>query len=274
MNELTATFRLFRHLFVPNMVLAALPSPQVLAQEEVQLPAQTEAQAQAAEALVPDRPGFGDSPSTVPAGFFLLEAGYDFTHDGDEYTHDAPVLLFRAGLTPKIEARVGWDGYRSNGTDGALNARVGFKIDALDQQGFVPDLAVIPEVVIPTGDDDVASDKVEPELRFAGGYDLTDSLAVGGNLNFAGRRGESTDERFFEFAGSTVLGVAFTSSFGGYVEYFGILPDDPEASDNHAINSGLTYIIGGNVQIDAFGGAGLDGDADDVFAGGGIAFVW
>jgi len=28
------------------------------------------------------------------------------------------------------------------------------------------------------------------------------------------------------------------------------------------------------VQIDAFGGAGLDDDADDVFAGGGIAFVW
>ena len=192
------------------------------------------------EALVPDRPGFGDSPSTVPAGFFLLEAGYDFTHDGDEDTHEAPVLLFRAGLTPKIEARVGWDGYSSNGTDGALNTRVGFKIDALDQDGAVPDLAVIPEIVIPTGDEDVASDKVEPEVRFAGGYDLTDSLSLGGNLNFAGRRGGTSGERFFEFAGSTVMSVAFTDSFGGYIEYFGILPDDPAAFDNHSINSGLT----------------------------------
>src|SRR5680860_186907 len=221
MNQSAAASRPLRRLLAAGMILSTLASHQAIAQEEVQTPAQAESEAQATEALVPDRPGFGDSPSTVPAGFFLLEAGYDFTHDGDEDTHEAPVLLFRAGLTPKIEARVGWDGYSSNGTDGALNTRVGFKIDALDQDGAVPDLAVIPEIVIPTGDEDVASGKVEPEVRFAGGYDLTDSLSLGGNLNFAARRGESGDARFFEFAGSTVLSTAFTSAFGGYVEYFG-----------------------------------------------------
>jgi hypothetical protein len=225
------------------------------------------------EALVPDRPGFGANPATVPAGFVLLEGGYDFTNASDEDTNDAPVLLFRAGLTPKVELRLGWDGYSSNGVEGTLNTRAGFKIDALDQNGFVPDLAVIPEVVLPTGDDEVASDKVEPEVRFAGNYQLTDSLAWGGNLNFAARRGEESDERFLEFAGSTVLSIAYTPSFGSYVEYYTILPDDPVAADNHSIKGGVTYIIGGILQLDAFAGTGLDDDADDLFGGGRIVFV-
>jgi hypothetical protein len=151
-------------------------------------------------------------------------------NDSDEGTTEAPVLLFRAGLTPKIEARLGWDGYSSNGAEGTLNTQSGLKIDALNQNGFVPDLAAIPEVVLPTGDYEVASDKVEPAVRLPAGYDLTDSVSVGGNLNFAARCVQESEERFLEFAASTVLDVPCTSSFGSYIEYYTILPDDPAHS--------------------------------------------
>jgi hypothetical protein len=111
-------------------------------------------------------------------------------------------------------------------------------------------------------------------MRFAAGYDLTDSLSAGGNLNFAGRQAETSDERFFEFAGSDKVGLSITDSLGTYIKYFGILPDDPASNDNHSINGGFTYVIGGNVQLDIFVGAGLDSDADDFFPGAGVAFVW
>jgi hypothetical protein len=63
---------------------------------------------------VQDRFSFDDSPLTVPAGFFRLEWCYDFKHECDEGTQEAPAFLFRMSLTPKIEARVGRDVYSSN----------------------------------------------------------------------------------------------------------------------------------------------------------------
>jgi hypothetical protein len=234
-------------------------------------PAQADAQEQA---LVPDRPGFGDSPAVVLPGFFLLEAGYNFIQDDGQDTHNAPELLLRAGLTPRLELRIGWDGYMWNGEEGALNTRTGFKFDALDQSGVVPELAIIPEMLFPTDDEDVASDEVEGEIRLAGDYVLTEALAFGGNANFAERKGTLSDDHFFEFAGSATLGLAVTDSLGGYVEYFTIMPDDPALEDSESINGGFTYIVDSNIQVDTFAGFGLDENADGFFAGGGFAFVW
>lgn len=226
------------------------------------------------EALVPDRPGFGDDPLTVPAGFYLLEAGYNFTRNGSEDTHNAPELLLRAGLTPRLELRVGWDGYQWNGEDGVLNARAGFKLNLLDQSGLIPELAIIPEVFAPTIDKGVASDEAEGEVRLAGDYVLTKALTFGGNANFAQRKGTLSDSHFFEFAGSAALSLAATDSLGGYIEYFTIMPDDLALADSESADAGITYTIGHNIQLDAFAGFGLDGHVDDFFAGCGGAIVW
>jgi hypothetical protein len=124
----------------------------------------------------------------VPAGLFLLEAGYNLIQNGSQDTHDARVLLLRAGLNPRLELRIGWDGYMWNGEEGVLNSRTGFKLDALDQSGIIPELAMIPEALVPTSDEDVAPNEVEGEIRLAGGRVLTDAFAFGGNVNFAERK--------------------------------------------------------------------------------------
>jgi hypothetical protein len=90
---------------------------------------------------VQDRLGFDDSPLTVPAGFFRLEGCYDFKHECDEDTQEAPAFLFRVSLTPKIEAR--WQRRLQLERRGRrLSTRVGFKIDSLNQDSAAPDLAV------------------------------------------------------------------------------------------------------------------------------------
>jgi Putative MetA-pathway of phenol degradation len=170
--------------------------------------------------------------------------------------------------------RAGWDGHAWNGEEGALNARAGFKLDALDQSGIVPELAIIPEVLIPTGDDELAPDEVEGELRLAGGYVLSPVLAFGGNANFAQRQGVFRDGHFFEFAGSATLGLSITDALGGYIEYFTIKPDDLALADSEFTDVGVTYIVAGNIQLDVFAGFGLDDNADHFFAGGGVVFVW
>ncbi len=165
-------------------------------------------------------------------------------------------------------------GYSFTGGGGVLNIPDGFKFDALDQNGLVPELAMIPEVIIPTGDEDVASDELEGEIRFAGGYVLSKNISIGGSPNFAERQGTSSDEHFFEFSSSAVFRLAFTDRLGSFIDYYIILPNDPAAEDSQSVDGGLTYLARNRVQLDVFNGAGLDNAADDYIAGASIAFVW
>ncbi|HEX2238819.1 MAG TPA: transporter [Gammaproteobacteria bacterium] len=165
-------------------------------------------------------------------------------------------------------------GYSFTGEEGALNIPAGFKLDALDQNGLVPELAMISEVIIPTGDEDVASDELEGEIRFAGGFVLSKYISIGGNANFAERQGTSSDEHFFEISSLAVFRLVFTDRLGSFIDYYIILHNDPAAEDSQSVDGGFTYLARNRVQLDVFNGTSLDKAADDYIAGAGIAFVW
>ncbi|MDN5871332.1 MAG: transporter [Nitrococcus sp.] len=226
--------------------------------------------------IITDRPSFGDATVTVPFGHFLLESGYGFNLDAGEHIHNGPVLLLRAGLVPNLELRLGWDGYAhaSTGEEGPANTRVGLKIHALHEQGLVPDLVVIPEFVIPTGDADVAADEVEPEVRFAWSYALTPAIALGGNFNIAARADANSSRHRLEYAASLAAGYVLSDKWSGYLEYFAIFPASALGQETHSINSGIAYLITDRLQLDAFIGGGLNEAADDVFGGFGISKLW
>ena len=70
----------------------------------------------------------------------------------------------------------------------------------------------------------------------------------------------------------TVFGMAAGEKLGAFVELFGnpILSGVGESSSS--FDGGFTYLVRPNVQLDAFAGTGLSGDAPDWFAGLGISF--
>lgn len=226
--------------------------------------------------IITDRPSFGDATVTVPYGHFLLESGYGYAQDGGEHVHNGPVVLLRAGLVPNLELRLGWDGYAhaSTGEEGSANTRLGLKIHALHEQGLVPDLVVIPELVLPTGDADVAADEAEPEVRFAWSYALTPAIALGGNFNIAAREDENSSGHRLEYAASLAAGYVISGNWSGYLEYFAIFPERALGQETHSINTGIAYLISDRLQLDAFIGGGLNEAADDVFGGFGISRLW
>ncbi|MDN5849509.1 MAG: transporter [Nitrococcus sp.] len=226
--------------------------------------------------IITDRPSFGDATVTVPYGRFLLESGYGYNQDGAEHVHNGAVLLLRAGLVPNLELRLGWDGYAraSTGEEGSANTRLGLKIHALHEQGLVPDLVVIPEFVIPTGDADVAADEVEPEVRFAWSYALSPAIALGGNFNIAARDDAGSSRHRLEYAASLGGGYVLSERWSGYLEYFAIFRESALGQETHSINTGIAYLITDRLQLDAFIGGGLNEAADDVFGGFGISKLW
>lgn len=226
--------------------------------------------------ITTDRPSFGDAAVTVPFGHFLLESGYGYNRGGGESVHNGPVLLLRSGLTRNLELRLGWDGYvhGSDGQEGPGNTRIGLKIQALQEQGLIPSLVVLPVLVLPTGDQDTAADEVEPEVHLAWGYSLTSFTSIGGNFNIAARADAASSRHRLEYAASVATGFALGNNVSGYIEYFGIFSESALGQDTHSINTGIAYLVSNRLQLDTFIGAGLNDVAEDVFAGGGISRLW
>lgn len=243
------------------------------------------------EPIETDRPDFTESTSAVPRAHAQLEGGYTFTYDREKRTrtrsHTAPELLFRAGLLDDFELRVGWEGYAwmddqhpgetrvgrpitiDDWSQGGADQYLGFKWKLLDQEGPRPDFAIIPAITVPTGGGGFSSGDVDPEIKLAWGYDLTDRLGLAGNVNL----GAPTDnrERFLQTAASASLSYALLDNVGAYFEYYGFYPNSRGSDCAHALNTGLTWRITPNLQLDWRIGGGLNEEADDFFTGIGFA---
>ena len=245
-----------------------------------------------AEPLVTDRPDFTESTEAVPAGHSQLEVGYTFTFDRESKDrlrdHTAPELLLRIGVFANFELRIGWEGYswsenqfegrtrggrrvtREDWTQGANDLSLGFKYKLIEQDGLIPHFGVIGAITTPSGRAGVSSGDVDPEVVLLWAYDVTDSLAIAGNVGLA----VPTDEgdRFFQNSASLSAAIAITDKLGGYVEYFGFYPNTEQSDAAHSVNGGFTYLIDNNFQIDVRIGTGLNEEADDFFTG--IGFAW
>ena len=242
--------------------------------------------------LVTDRPDFTESTTTIPIGRVQLEAGYTYTYDSGDgvraQTHTYPELLLRIGLVEDVELRVGWLGWEHteevfrirnddgrrvkthDRNDGGGDMDVGFKFHLFDQDGWVPDFAVLLDASMPTGADPHGSGDVDPGLGLLWAYDLTNDLSLGGNVNFAAPT--SDNGRYFETSASLAVGYSLTDKLGAYVEYFGFYPSDRNQSDTHFANGGFTYLITNNLQLDIRVGIGLNDEADDLFTGAGVSW--
>ncbi|MCH8880884.1 MAG: transporter [Planctomycetes bacterium] len=245
-----------------------------------------------AEPLITDRPDFTESTEAIPAGHFQLEAGYTFTYDREHKDrvrdHTAPEFLLRIGVIDDVELRLGWQGYswtenqfvtrtrvgrRVTGedwTDGAHDLSIGFKLKLLEQDGLVPHFGILASMNIPVGSDVVSPGDVEPGAILLWAYDLTDEVALAGNVGFASLT--DAGERFFQTSASISLAVALTERLGGYVEYYGLYPNAEDSDAAHTLNCGLTFLINNNFQIDWRIGGGLNEEADDFFTG--VGFAW
>ena len=242
--------------------------------------------------LVTDRPDFTESTVTVPDGRIQLEAGYTYTYDSGDgvrtQDHTYPEILLRVGLREDVELRLEWTGWSHveevfrerndagrrvkvrDRNDGGNDMNIGLKFHLIDQDGWVPDFGIIVDADVPTGANGQTSGDVDPAVKLLWAYDLTDKLALAGNVNFAAPTSDTG--RFFQASSSLSLAAGITERLGGYVEYFGFYPGERGQGDTHFVNGGFTYLITNNFQVDIRVGMGLNDEADDLFTG--LGFAW
>ena len=238
--------------------------------------------------LTTDRPDQTESAETVFPGGIQIEIGWTHAEnddDGLDLATDAfPQTLIRYGLLERFELRFGFDGYvwqdLDDAADGSLDdegagdMEVGFKYKLWDEQGCAPQTALLVGTTLPTGEAGFSSERLDPSVRLACAHTLSETFSLGYNLAGIWETNEDeTGDRdtTASVAYSAVLGIALTDRAGTFLEFFGSLPTD-EGKPANSIDTGLTYLVTENLQLDVLGGVGLSDDAEDWFIGAGVVY--
>lgn len=240
-----------------------------------------------------DRPSFSNGTGIQPRGTLNLETGYLFTfrdRDGVETTrHNGPEVLARVGvIEERLELRFITSGYTwSRSTDdsgssadaGWSDIALGVKLRLTQQDGVLPRLALNVQSTLGGGADNVSTQQAEPLVSLIWSYDLAQAFGdrwsgftLGGNANVAW---PTTDgDRFTQGQGSVYLSFPVADRVSGFAEYFVIGPFSKGTDAAHFVDFGGVYLLTDRAQLDARIGFGLNDEADNLFIGAGISFLF
>lgn len=237
------------------------------------------AQGAAPSPIATDRPGFLFSSATVGRGTVQAELGLPavtlFEFDGGtELRSTSFVGLLRFGVTEDFELRLGAPVYtelrselgRFRDTEsGYGDLEVGTKWHLLDNERGRPSFALIPSVILPTGEDGLTAEEPVYQLNAAFDWALADGwglTALAGYLN-----GPDGDDRYGQETVGLALGRSLPSpAWSAYGEAVYLATDLDGADDGAYLGGGVKYLISNDVQIDVNFDRGLtDGSADWLF---------
>ena len=237
--------------------------------------------------LITDRPDQTESAVIVPPGYVQIETGWTFARNDEEgvrqQTHELPGTLVRIGLVDGVELRAGWSGYIQEEVrvgslraeeDGIGDAELGTKIRLCRENGVRPEVALIVAGSLPIGSDGLSTERVDPSFRFSLSHTLSDRFALGYNVGmFWESEVDETRRRstLSNYLYTATLGIGLTERLGTFVELFGEIPASAVGDPAHSFDSGLTYLLRNNLQLDVAAGVGLSQEAPDWFVGVGIS---
>lgn len=227
--------------------------------------------------LTTDRPDTTESPFTIDAGHVQVETtifGYSRTQ-GDANGNHAESFEFattnlRIGLTSAFELNVvvhpfgisapGGGVARQQGI-GAIDGRA--KLNLIGNDGSKVALALLPYVSIPTD----RSNGVSPRYAEFGllvplAFDLGGRFGLGLNAGINARRDGPADPYRVYGVATASLAMSWNDRLGSYYEVA------VEAGGNQpaatSLNTGITWLAGDNLQLDAGTQFGVSGDAAQV----------
>lgn len=235
--------------------------------------------------LVTDRPDFTEASSTVGRGVAQLEFGYTYTYNSNggvsERSQSFGEPLLRYGLYADwLELRVGlFPGQQRTTSAGSRNSitgtqdlYLGFKIALTPQAGILPEMAIIPQMTVPTGSRGFTDDKVLPGINWVYSWEINEFVSTAGSTQVNRSVDDGTGRTYLELAQSWTVALTWTEKFGSYAEWYAFFPHDADtASVEHYFNSGFTYLISNDIQWDIRFGRGLNNAADDYFVGTGFS---
>jgi hypothetical protein len=230
------------------------------------------------EPISPDRPNFTNSPDTVAPGHLQVETGYTFTRKGLQKDSSLGELLLRYGIDERCEARLGLNSYHWIDTGVPGERRIsGFQdpyaevkvrlneAEAEHRAPGVPAMGLLVQTTIPVGARALTSDAWQPRAALALSWELTKSLSLDSNLGCAYLA--DSGERFTQCFASLSAGVQINDKVNTFFEGFTFSRESAHGSSTQYLDTGLSYLVSNDVQLDVRVGAGLNSPRPNWFTG-------
>ena len=235
-----------------------------------------------------DRPGIADGSTVVGALRFQIESGIqeEFRRSGDgrEHTFFVPMLL-RFGIDSHWEARIEgntltrvttFDSANTiTHTSGFAPLSIGFKYHIYNSNGdHQISLGTIVRVFPAWGSKEFRTQHATGDIRLAADWNLAPGLKLSVNPNIGVARYEDDKGRLFT-AGLFAMTLNYlpNKKLNPFIDLGVQYPETTNGEAAAILDSGVAYIIGKNLQIDASIGTRVHGDtAPQPFLGFGISW--
>jgi hypothetical protein len=231
--------------------------------------------------LYTDRPDKTESPYTVPAGCFQIEAdlvSFARHTSGDARTTGWEIapFNFKAGLLDNLDFQVVVRTYYAKRTEvGASRAAVRFagsgdvtaraKLNLVGNDAGRLAVGVMPFVKIPTDRGGAGNEAVEGGVIVPLAFELPRGWGLGLMTEVdVLRNDDGTRGHHLSFINSVTIGHDIASRLAGYAEFFSEISRQRGQKWIGTIDLGLTYALGANLQLDGGLNVGVTAAADDI----------
>ena len=201
--------------------------------------------------LITDRPSQTDSPSVIETGYIQIETGIS----ADEIQSNINSLV-RIGILNGVELRINSNyiindeiSFQKKSSFGDFE--LGSKFTILDKDQINTKVSFLTYLSIPTA----------PEVFSFNNYGFLNKLLVSHNLTSDSEIGYNIGyNKFINYDGKYIYSVVYGKTLQSFSIFFELFGDSNSDTFNSNFNSGLTYLIDNDKQIDLSIGKGLNND--------------
>jgi hypothetical protein len=220
-----------------------------------------------------DRPTQSFSALTMPAGKLQLESGFLSERPNAKvafYNVTYLNALVRFGVVEGFELRVtqNYVGERilGNGNNGWSPTSLGTKVHIREGKGNLPEIGIIGTYTFTNGSTDFSPADAVSDIRLLFRNTISDRVSLDYNLG-AFWDGSATTGIY-----TLCFGFSATDKFGVFFEPYGFFTKNTPT--DHRFNTGFTYLVSDNFQLDGSVGNGLVPKAPDYFVAFGASILF
>lgn len=196
-----------------------------------------------------DRPDQTGSAVVLSKGQIQIESGILFEESQSNIN-----TLFRFGLAEGVEIRLN-SNYLINDQISFMKKssfndfEVGAKFKILNKSSNKTKLALLTHVSIPTARESFSNNAYGILTRFNISHDLMDESQIGYNIGY---------NKFEDAKGQFIYTINYVRSLNSFGVFFEVFGENSKNDSNINFDSGITYLLNDNQQIDLSVGKGLN----------------
>ena len=233
---------------------------------------QSNCHAQDLPSIQTDRPDQTECPFITPVNYLQFENGFVYEKvSSNSKAIVAPTILTKFGINDHFELRLiteySMEENNSNKISGINPILIGFKTRLLEEKGIIPTTSFIGHLGLPKlASKEMKAMYYSPEFRFTMQHTISNRQTLSYNLG-AEWNGYTPEPTFIY---TLTTGYSFTEKIGGYIEFFGFIPQIEKP--DHRFDGGLTYLFNPNHQLDISAGFGLSKNSPKHYVALGYSF--